>query len=262
MIGDGRPTRGAEADRGPIAKLHPDFAHLKVRPGRAIVAAQGELFQMVNLLELGGSAAKVVEEPVTLGELDGWTFWESTGDPVGTPFWITSFLGDLWLFLVDGEVRVDFKIPETDKGLATYECRTGDFFRLPAGIARRFFGNGKRRISLEIIRADPLRKRGAGFDRILPLAADELGRFQFRTEAGRVIVATPGDTVSIDPDDFRRGLDWLIRFELYLEHHEFDGGFVIHDQGDRVVLKTRHYQESFEPVAVAGLLKGLRSRIS
>ncbi len=72
------------------------------------------------------------------------------------PFWNTNFHCDVYRYLVHGSVRVEFKETEGDEHYDQYVARTGDLFKLPKDVAHRTYsGDGKRRISLEILERNP-----------------------------------------------------------------------------------------------------------
>jgi hypothetical protein len=243
--------------------MHPDFSHLQVQPGEMTLTleARPEQFGLLNLLAFGGAADKGAHMPAIVGQLGEVVLWESTGAADALPFWNTNYAGDVYLLLLEGEVRVDFKHPETDQHLGTYLARTGDLMTLPGAIAHRTFStSGKRRISLEIVRRNPLWERIGEHAHVAPLDQDGLGEFRFRRDGDAVVVQTPRDEVRTDLSFFVRGLRVLLAYELHLEHNEFEGGFVVHDLDQHVELKTRAYQQSFAPAEVIGLFKGLVAR--
>jgi hypothetical protein len=243
--------------------MHPDFSHLVVRPGEMTLApgADAQQFGLLNLLAFGGAADKGAHMPAIVGQLGEVVLWESTGAADALPFWNTNYAGDVYLLLLEGEVRVDFKQPETDRHLGTYLARTGDLMKLPGGIAHRTFStSGKRRISLEIVRRNPLWERIGEHAGVVPLDQDGLGEFRFLRNGDAVVVQTPRDEVRTDLGFFVRGLRVLLAYELHLEHNEFEGGFVVHDRDQHVELKTRGYQQSFAPAAVIALFEGLVAR--
>jgi hypothetical protein len=243
--------------------MHPDFAHLLVRPGEMTLAsgADTEQFGLVNLLAFGGAADKGAHMPAIVGQLGEVVLWESTGAADALPFWNTNYAGDVYLLLLEGEVRVDFKTPETDQHLGTYLARTGDLMKLPGAVAHRTFStSGKRRISLEIVRRNPLWERIGEQADVAPLDQDALGGFRFTRDGQQVVVHTPRDEVRTDLAFLLRGLRVLLAYELHLEHNEFEGGFVVHDRDTQVDLKSRAYGETFAPAEVIGLFKGLVAR--
>ena len=244
--------------------MHPDFSHLVVQPGEMTLAADAEpeQFGLLNLLAFGGAADKGAHMPAIVGQLGEVVLWESTGAADALPFWNTNYAGDVYLLLLEGEVRVDFKTPETDQHLGTYLARTGDLMKLPGAVAHRTFStSGKRRISLEIVRRNPLWERIGEHAGVQPLADDALGGFRFRREGEGVVVETPRDRLRTDLGFFVRGLRVLLAYELHLEHNEFEGGFVVHDRDAHIELKTRAYSQSFAPADVIGLFKGLLARL-
>jgi hypothetical protein len=244
-------------------QMHPDFAHLRVRPGEMTLdqAADPNQFGLLNVLAFGGAADKGAHMPALIGRVDDVVVWESTGASDALPFWNTNYAGDVYLLLMEGEVRVEFKTPETDDHLATYIARTGDLMTLPRAIAHRTFStSGKRRISLEIVKRNPLWERIGEHAQVSPISEDRLGGFGFAVEDDAVVVRSPEDEVRTPRDFFVKGLRVLVAYELHLEHNEFEGGFTVHDRGSTAELKTRAYSEAFSPDAVVGLFKGLLER--
>lgn len=162
---------------------------------------------------------------------------------------------------MEGEVRMDFKEPETDRALGSYLATTGDLMKLPRAIAHRTFStNGKRRISLEIIQRNPLWERIGEHADAPALEQSALGGFRFALEGDDIVIATPADMLRTPRGFFVRGLRVLLAYDLHLEHNEFEGGFVVHDRDQQIDLKSRGYSESFAPAAVIGLFKGLVAR--
>jgi hypothetical protein len=245
--------------------MHPDFGHLSVRPGHLDIHEQPELYHMTNLLALGGRAGLASHTPEIAAELDDIVFWQSTGAPDALPFWNTNFLSDVFLLLLEGDVRFEFKVPETEHLTGSLEAHTGDLFRLPRDVAHRSFStSGKRRISLEIMHRNPFwdRQQPPPYESI-PGARPArqhrhgLGQFTFERDAETIVAHTPNDTVTTPRGPFLRGLRTLNAFALHLHHNEFEGGFVVHDFGDHVLLKTRQYFEAHSTLAVVGLFEDL-----
>jgi hypothetical protein len=244
-------------------RLHPDFEHLRVHPGdmRLDDTADASQFGLLNVLAFGGAADTRPHMPALIGQLEDVVLWESTGAADALPFWNTNYAGDVYLLLMEGEVRVEFKTPETDDHLATYIARTGDLMKLPRAIAHRTFStSGKRRISLEIVKRNRLWDRIGEHAAVAPSADDRLGGFTFEFEGEIVVVRSPADTVRISRDFFLNGLRVLVAYELHLEHNEFQGGFTVHDLDGTAELKTRAHRETFSPAEVIGLFKGLLER--
>jgi hypothetical protein len=244
-------------------RLHPDFEHLRIRPGdmRLDGSADASQFGLLNLLAFGGAVDTRPHMPALIGQVEDVVLWESTGAADALPFWNTNYAGDVYLLLVEGEVRVEFKTPETDDHLATYIARTGDLMKLPRAIAHRTFStSGKRRISLEIVKRNPLWDRLGEHAAVAPSSDDRLGGFTFEFDAETVLVRSPGDTVRTSREFFFKGLRVLVAYELHLEHNEFEGGFSVHDLDATAVLKTRAHRETFSPAEVIGLFKGILAR--
>jgi hypothetical protein len=243
--------------------LHPDFAHLRVEPGdmRLDRSADPSQFGLLNLLAFGGAVDKRPHMPALIGQLKDVVLWESTGAADALPFWNTNYAGDVYLLLLEGEVRVEFKTPDADDHLATYIARTGDLMKLPRAIAHRTFStSGKRRISVEIVQRNPLWDRIGEHASVAPAAENRLGGFTFAFDSDTVVVQSPTDTVRTSRDFFFKGVRVLVAYELHLEHNEFEGGFSVHDLDATAELKTRGHCEAFSPAEVIGLFKGLLER--
>lgn len=248
------------ANEAGLVRMHPDFAHLRVRPGemRLEPGADPSTFGLENILAFGGAADKGAHMPAIVGQVDDVVLWESTGAPDALPFWNTNYSCDVHLLLMEGEVRMDFKEPETDKRLGSYEARTGDMMKLPRDVAHRTFStSGKRRISLEIIKRNPLWEHIGEHKDVPPAAEPRLGGFALAVQGDEMVVTTPNDTVRTPLGFFVRGIKILLAYELHLEHNEFEGGFVVHDRGQEVDLKSRSYTETFKPAEVIALFKRL-----
>jgi hypothetical protein len=245
--------------------MHPDFSHLRVQPGHLDIREQPELYHMVNLLALGGRAGLASHTPEIAGELGDIVFWQSTGAPDALPFWNTNFYSDVFLLLLDGDVRFEFKVPETDQTTGSLEAHTGDLFRLPRAVAHRSFStSGKRRISLEIMQRNPFWDRDQPppyptIEGVRPSRPDRhvLGQFTFERQGSEIVIRTPADTLTTPILAFMRGIRTLNAFALHLHHNEFEGGFVVHDFGEHVLLKSRQYFEAHSTLAVVGLFEDL-----
>ena len=122
-----------------LVKMHPDFAHLEVRPGVMAVSGPVEKFSLEDMLAFGGAADKGAHYPAIVGEIDDVVIWESTGAADALPFWNTNFSCDVNLYLVESEVRMEFKEPESDAHFGHYLGRTGDLMKMPRAIAHRTF---------------------------------------------------------------------------------------------------------------------------
>src|SRR5579883_99324 len=105
-------------------QLHPDFAHLRVHPGTLDIREKPELYAIVNLLAMGGQAGLAAHTPHIAGELDDIIFWQSTGAADALPFWNTNYQSDVFLLLLEGDVRFEFKVPETDDHTGSLEAHT------------------------------------------------------------------------------------------------------------------------------------------
>jgi hypothetical protein len=242
--------------------LHPDFEGLSVRPGELRVAAAAGEFGLLNLLAFGGARDRVPHVPAEVGAIGDVVLWESTGAADALPFWNTNYHSDVYLVLLHGEVRVEFKEPERETLRGTCIGRTGDLLKLPRGIAHRTFStNGRRRISLELLRRNPhWHSLGRG-DGVPAASSTRLGGFEITVGGEHTTVRTAVDEVRTPNGFLRRGLMALIAYELHLDHNEFEGGFVVHDLGETTVLKTPHHQETFPNLAVLALLKAVAARL-
>jgi hypothetical protein len=245
-----------------FVRMHPDFGQLEVLPGEMAVEGPREQFALTNILAFGGAADKGAHMPAVVGELDEVVIWESTGAADALPFWNTNYSCDVYLYLAAGEVRMEFKEPESDQHYGHYLGRTGDLMKLPRAIAHRTFStNGKRRISMELLKRNPLWARIGEHAEVPPAEEPLLGGFRFGLEGDQVRIESPGDSVLTERGFFLRGLRVLTAYELHLEHNEFEGGFVVHDLGDQVALKTRNHDERFSHAEVVALFKGLIGRL-
>lgn len=239
-------------------ELHEDFADLRVVPGELRVTGRHEQFSLVNLLAFGGVPDRPPHVPAVVGELGDVTLWESTGASDALPFWNTNYGSDVYLFLVHGEVRIAFKEPESDTGYGDCLARTGDLVKLPKAIAHRTYStSGKRRISLELLARNPLWARLGERADVEPAVLPEIGGFRFDVTDEVTTIETPSDSVATPTHFLRRGLAALVAYELHLDHNEFEGGFVVHDQADHVMLKTPGYSETLPPAAVLAVFKRL-----
>ena len=120
---------------GPV-RLHPDFSTLTVVPGHADITRSPELFDVTNILALGGGADVHPHVPTKVGQVGTAVFWESTGAADALPFWNTNFRCDVLLFCLSGEVRIEFKDVEGTEAYGSYTGRSGDLMLLPKDIAR------------------------------------------------------------------------------------------------------------------------------
>lgn len=243
--------------------LHPDFAGLRVEPGRLHVTGPRDRFDLVNLLAFGGAADRPTHLPSELGRTGGVALWESTGAADLLPFWNTNYDGDAYLYLVHGSVRVDFKEATGPVHFGHLVARTGDLFRLPAGIAHRTYsGDGRRRITLEILPDNPF---WAGIGE-RPVEADrggQVGGFGFAVGARDVAVSWPGGQLRSPRDTFTRALRALAAYELHLGLNELDGGLVVHDHGATVTLRVPGgYAETLPGRDVLAVFLGLLAELA
>lgn len=240
--------------------LHGDFAGIEVEPGRMSVDADHRSkFDILNLLALGGEHDRRPHVPETVGRLGDIVLWESTGSSVSLPFWNTNFTDDVYLFLVHGRVHIEFKEVESDVRLGTYEGRTGDLMRLPRAIAHRTYStDGRRRISLEVLRANPLWDRIGEHADVQPATRLQLGNLGFEVGSDAVGLMTPSGQTWTPRAELLRGLRALIAYELHLDHNEFEGGFVVQDLGEDIRLATSSgYDEHHTPHEVLAVFHAL-----
>jgi hypothetical protein len=226
-----------------MSALHPDFAGLRVEAGELKVTAHADRFDLVNLVAFGGAADRPTHVPVELGRIGapgagGVALWESTGAHDRLPFWNTNVDGDAWLYLVHGSVRVEFKETFGDVHFGHLQARTGDLFRLPADIAHRTFsGDGKRRITLEVMPDNPF-WAGIGSRPVRPDHGGRVGGFSFAVTSDGLAVQWPGGRLLSPRDTAGRALRALVAYELHLGINELDGGLLVHDLGEEVVLRV------------------------
>ncbi|MBM9468744.1 hypothetical protein [Nakamurella leprariae] len=238
-------------------ELHPDFAGLQVHPGESTITGRPELFSMTNVLAFGAAADRPTHVPVELGRSGSMALWESTGAADQLPFWNTVYDGDTYLYIVHGSVRVEFKETDGDEHYGGYLARTGDLFKLPNAVAHRTFsGDGKRRVTLEIMPDNPLwALRGTR-----PITVDRsgsIGGFTFTVRDQDVLVTTRAGEIACPRDTFGRALRALSAWELHLGHNELDGGLTVHDQGETAVLMVPGYAETLDGTALTGVFRGL-----
>lgn len=255
-IGSNGENRG-ETITAPVATLHPDFAHLPVQPGEVHISAHPELFGLVNVLAFGGAANRPTHVPVELGRVGNVALWESTGAADQLPFWNTNYDGDTYLYIAVGSVRIEFKETDGTTRYGHYLARTGDLFRIPPLVAHRTFsGDGRRRITLEIIPDNPF---GATIG-TRPIRADSslrVGGFSFAVGLDNVTVTAGGTKHPCPRPMFATALRALRKHELHLGHNELDGGLTVHDLGDQVILSVPGYSERLDGLAVLGVFQAL-----
>ena len=242
-------------------QLHPDFAGIDLDPGESHVTGPTEVFDLVNLIAFGGAADRATHVPTEIGRVGQVVIWESTGAADALPFWNTNYQCDVYLYLVHGCVRVEFKVTEGDRRLGHYLARTGDLLKLPRGIAHRTFsGDGKRRISLEILEHDTHRDTDVS---TAPVVADHsrtAGEFRFDLEGDAVRVTWPTGSLRTPRGFFVHGLAALVAHEMHLGHNEFEGGFVVHDLGATTRLRVHDFSEDLDRTGVLSCFAGLVDR--
>lgn len=220
----GEPAGGA-------VPLHPDFAGVTVVPGVADIVRRPDRFSLTNILALGGAPTMHPHVPTKVGQVGTAVFWESTGAADALPFWNTNLSGDVLLYLISGSVRVEFREMEGTEAYGTYLARTGDLMLLPKDIAHRTYsGDGKRRISLEVIERDPRWDTLGWVASVDPDPSLRLGGLAFSPGAGSTGVALDGATATVDSSFLLRGCRALVAYGLHLGHNEFEGGLVVRDE--------------------------------
>lgn len=238
--------------------LHPDFADLRVTPGRTEINAHPELFHLVNLVQFGGAADRPTHVPVELGRVGPVALWESTGADDYLPFWNTNEDGDAYLYIVHGSVRLELKRTGSEECYGHYEARTGDLFRIPVGVAHRTFsGDGRRRITLEIIPTNPFWELMGESEAVAADRSRRVGGFRFDVDSEEVLVSTDHTVTRCPRDSFSRALRALCAHGLHLGHNELDGGFVVHDHGVRVTLSVPGHSEQLDGRRVLATFRGL-----
>lgn len=238
--------------------MHPDFAELSVQPGESHITGRHELFHIANLVTLGGSDALGTHLPVEVGRIDApIAMWESTGAASQLPFWNTNLDGDQWLYVVHGQVRVEFKATEGTERFGHYLARTGDLFKMPKEVAHRTYSaDGKRRIGLELLPVNPFWEL-MGQQEIVASSSGRAGSLQFELAGDSVQVRSPEATVDCPREMFLAAARTLLKFELHLGHNELDGGLVVHDLGTDVRVALAGHSEVMPGAELLGVFKGL-----
>jgi hypothetical protein len=211
--------------------LHPDFAGLTVVPGFADIVRRPDRFDLTNIVALGGAPDMHPHVPTKVGQVGTAVFWESTGAADALPFWNTNLRGDVLLYLISGSVRVEFREMEGTEPYGSYLARTGDLMLLPRDIAHRTYsGDGKRRISLEIIEHDPRWDALGWVASVSPDPSLRLGGLAFSPGPEVTGVELDGTTATVDSSFLLRGCRALVAYGLHLGHNEFEGGLVVRDE--------------------------------
>ncbi|MGH9093295.1 MAG: hypothetical protein ACRDZR_18230, partial [Acidimicrobiales bacterium] len=211
--------------------LHADFADLAVTPGAADILRRPDRFALTNIVALGGAPDMHPHVPTKVGQVGTAVFWESTGAADALPFWNTNLRGDVLLYLIAGSVRVEFREMEGTEPYGSYEARTGDLMLLPRDIAHRTYsGDGRRRISLEIIEHDPRWDALGWVASVAPDPSLRLGGLAFSPAPDVTGVALDGTTAAVGSSFLLRGCRALVAYGLHLGHNEFEGGLVVRDE--------------------------------
>jgi hypothetical protein len=242
--------------------LHADFADVEVHPGESHIVARPELFDLVNVITFGGAADRPTHVPSELGRVGTASLWESTGAADQLPFWNTNYDGDAYLYIVQGSVRIEFKETDGETRYGHYVARTGDLFRLPELVAHRTFsGDGRRRITLEILPDNPYWS-AIGTREIVPDPSLRAGGFSFAIFPEHVTVSAGGAEYPLPRPMFAAALRALRKYELHVGHNELDGGLTVHDHGDEVELSVPGYSERLDGLAVLGVFQALLDAMS
>ncbi|MEO7234620.1 MAG: hypothetical protein ABIW80_04525, partial [Lapillicoccus sp.] len=159
-------------------------------------------------------------------------------------------------------VRVEFKETDGDRRYGHYLARTGDLFRLPSHIAHRTFsGDGRRRVTLEILPDNPFWDlRGTR-----PISVDRsgaVGDLRFEVTPDAVLVHHAAGTATCPRDTFTRALRALSEWELHLGHNELDGGVVIHDDGLTAQVRGPGWATTVDGAALVGVFRGLLEELA
>jgi hypothetical protein len=252
------PPNGEEPVR-----LHPDFGDLTVIPGHIDIRRNPELFRISNILALGGAEDMHPHVPTKVGQVGTAVFWESTGAADALPFWNTNLRCDVLLFCLAGEVRIEFKEMEGQETFGSYTGRTGDMMLLPKDIAHRTYsGNGKRRISLEIIEHDPRWDQLQWVRTVEPDLSLELDGLSASPGPAETELSLGRATATVDSSFLMRGARALVAYGLHLGHNEFEGGFVVADgTDDQGTLKVGSQQIKADEWRIVAFLKGLIDRL-
>jgi hypothetical protein len=245
-----------------LTTVHADFAELKVHPGESHITARPELFDLVNVIAFGAAADRPTHVPSELGRVGGASLWESTGAADQLPFWNTNYDGDTYLYIAAGSVRIEFKETGGEARYGHYLARTGDLFRIPEGVAHRTFsGDGRRRITLEIVPDNPYWVT-IGTREIVADPSLRAGGFSFALSPDHVTVSAGGNSYPLPRPMFAAALRALRKYELHLGHNELDGGLSVNDFGDEVELSVPGYSERLDSLAVLGVFQALLEAMS
>ena len=241
-----------------VGALHPDFEDLRMQPGESHITGRHELFHIVNVMALGASGSLGTHLPVEMGRIAApIAMWESTGAASQLPFWNTNLDGDQWLYVVHGQVRVEFKETEGPERFGHYIARTGDLFKMPKEVAHRTFSaDGKRRIGLELLPINPFWDL-IGTREVVSDRSGRAGSLQFELTEDSVRVSSPAGTVDCPRAMFLAAARTLLQFELHLGHNELDGGVVVHDLGAEVRVAVAGHSEVMPGTELLGVFKGL-----
>lgn len=96
-----------------------------------------------------------------------------------------------------------------------------------------------------------------GQDDIAPNRSGRVGGFTFTGAGENVVVSASGCSAQCPRGFFVSALHALSKYELHLGHNELDGGFTVHDLGDRVVLSVPGHEEELDAPTVLAVFRGL-----
>jgi hypothetical protein len=246
--------------------MHEHFADLRVEPGTSDVPADDDRFGLVNVLAFGGAPDRHPHVPEEIGRVAGVSLSESTGADDALPFWHTNLLGDVYLLLLHGEVRVEFKEFEGDAHLGSYVGRSGDLMKMPKDVPHRTFsGNGRRRISLQLAPTDP---HWESLDWVNDVpASEQLELDGLRIQPGPALTRVTLDGVQLQTDSsfLKRGARAIVAYGVYFGHNEFEKGFVISDvpgeEEHGVLVKVAGRVLPCSREETVSLLKGVITRL-
>lgn len=242
--------------------MHEDFADLLIEPGTSDLPVDDPRFALVNVLAFGGAPDRPSHVPERLGQVGGISISESTGADDALPFWHTNMLGDVYLLLLHGEVRVEFKEFEEDSYLGAYVGRTGDLMKFPKDLPHRTFSaDGRRRVSVQLAPTDPRWESLGWVQDVGPF--DRLVFEELSIEPGlpSTVVRMGDQHIETDSSFLRRGAGVIVAYGTYFGHNEFENGFIISDarseEDDLVHFKLGAHHLACPREQAVGLLKGV-----
>ena len=242
--------------------MHEHFADLNIDPGTSDLPPGDLRFALVNILAFGGAPDRPSHVPEQLGQLGGISISESTGADDALPFWHTNMLGDVYLLLLHGEVRVEFKEFEKDAILGAYAGRTGDLMKFPKDVPHRTFsGDGRRRISLQLAPTDPSWESLAWVQDVPPLDRLEFEELSIEPGPQSTEIRMGDLQVETNSSFLKRGARAIVAYGTHFGHNEFENGFIISDalmkDEDLVHFKLGTHDLTCPREYAVGLLKGV-----